>query len=76
MWVEFAIFLGKSVINYKSVCVCVCVCVCVWRARCRLEDWLMKEKLSDPMKMGIRNEKESKVIRASRTLCQSKFGQS
>ena len=29
MWVEFAIFLGKSVINYKSVCVCVCVCVCV-----------------------------------------------
>lgn len=70
MWVEFAIFSGKSVI------IKVCVCVCVWRARCRLEDWLMKEKLSDPMKMGIRNEKESKVIRASRTSCPSKFGQS
>ena len=27
MWVEFAVFLEKSVINYKSVCVCVCVCV-------------------------------------------------
>jgi len=22
----------------------LCVCVCVWRARCRLEDLLMKEK--------------------------------
>ena len=70
MWVEFAVFLEKSVINYKSVC------LCVWRARCRLEDWLMKEKLSGPMKMEIRNEKESKVIWASRTSCRSKFGQS
>ena len=60
MWVEFAIFSGKRVII--KVCVCVCVCVCVWRARCRLEDWLMKEKLSNPMKMGIQNKKESKVI--------------
>ena len=68
MWVEFAIFLGKRVI--------IKVCVYVWRARCRLEDWLMKEKLSDTMKMGIRNEKESKVIWATRTSCPGKFGQS
>ena len=60
----------------NSASVCVCVCVCVWRARCRLEDWLMKENFSDPMKVGIRNAKESKVIRASRTSCPSKFGQS
>ena len=80
MWVEFAIFSGKSVII--KVCVCVCVCahacarVCIWRTGCRLEDWLMKEKLPNPMKIGIPNEEESKVMRASRISCPSKFGQS
>ena len=44
MWVEFAVFLEKSVINYKSVCVCVCVCVC-------LESWVQVGGLVDEGKI-------------------------